>query len=49
MVHAIWAQRLVCGSLWVLKHPYCHQMITQAHPKGGRRVLQKAEFFKISK
>ena len=24
-------------SIWVLKYPYCHQMITQTHPRGNGR------------
>ena len=26
------------GPIWALKYPYCHQMITQTHPRGDRRV-----------
>ena len=28
---------------WVLKHPYCHQMITQTHLRGNRRVSERVE------
>ena len=28
---------------WALKYPYCHQIITQTHPRGNRRVLEKVE------
>ena len=31
-------------SLWVLEYPYCHQMITQTHPRGYRRVAENIEF-----
>ena len=30
----------VRGSLWVLKCQYCHQMITQTHPRGDRKVFK---------
>ena len=30
-------------SPWVLKYPYCHQMITQTHPRGNGRVSKKIE------
>ena len=33
--------------VWVLKYPYCHQMITQTHPRGERRVSEKVECKKI--
>ena len=29
------------------KSPYCHQIITQTHPRGDRRVPEKVEFEKI--
>ena len=29
MARATWAQRPLCGSPWVLKYLYCHQVITQ--------------------
>ena len=29
------------GSLWVLEYPYCHQMTTQTHPRGNKRILEK--------
>ena len=38
MARARWAQWPLCGSLWVLKYPYCHQMIIQSHPRGNGRV-----------
>ena len=38
MTRATWAQRPLRGSLWVLKYPYCHQMITQTHPTGDKRI-----------
>ena len=28
------------GSPWALKYLYCHQMITQTHPRGKRTVLE---------
>ena len=34
---ATWAWRPQHGSHWVLKYPYCHQMITQTHPQGRRK------------
>ena len=43
MARATWAWRLLSGSLWVLKYLYCHQMITQTHPKGDKRVSEKVE------
>ena len=41
MARATWAQRPLRGSLWVLKYPYCHQMMTQTHPRGDRRGSEK--------
>ena len=38
MAHATWATWPLRGSPWVLKYPYCHQMITQTHPRGNGRV-----------
>ena len=34
-----------CRSPWVLKYPYCHQMITQTHPTRFRTLttLRKGE------
>ena len=32
-----------CGSPWVLKYLYCHQMITQTHSRGDRRGLEKVQ------
>ena len=43
MARGTWAYRLLCGSLWVLKYPYCHQMITQTYGRGDQRVLEKVE------
>ena len=40
MARARWAQRPLLGSPWVLKHPYCHQMITQTQP-GQRKGFGK--------
>ena len=34
MAWATWAQRLLHGSPWVLKYPYCHRTITQTRPRG---------------
>ena len=45
MARAIWAWHPLRGSPWVLKYPYCHSIITQTHPMGGRRVFEKVEFF----
>ena len=42
MARARWAQWPLRGPPWVLKHPYCHQMITQTHPRGSRRVSEKS-------
>ena len=37
-----WAAGPLRGSPWVvLEYPYCHQMTTQTHPRGGRGVPQK--------
>ena len=33
------------GSPWVLKCPYCHQMITQMHPRGEKQVFRKNQIF----
>ena len=44
MARARWAQWPLHGSPWVLKYPYCHQMITQTHPRGERRVSEKGNF-----
>ena len=30
----------------MLEHLYCHQMITQTHPKGDRWILGKINIFK---
>ena len=30
-------------SPWVLKYLYCHQVITQTHPRGNGRVSEKVE------
>ena len=43
MARARWAQWPLRGSPWVLKYPYCHQMITQTQPRGNRRVSEKVE------
>ena len=40
------AWRLLRGSPGVLSYPYCHQMITQTHPRGNRRVSENVEFWK---
>ena len=44
MAWAKGAQRPLRGSPWVLKYPYCHQMITQIHPRGDKRVSEKFGF-----
>ena len=44
MAWGTWAQRPIRGSLWVVKYPYCHQMTTQTHPRGDKRVSEKNEF-----
>ena len=31
--------------LWVLEYPYCHQMISQTHPKGDKIVEGKNRIF----
>ena len=41
MARATWAQRAVGESLWVLRYLFCHQMITQTHPKGDGQVSEK--------
>ena len=43
MTQARWAQWSLRGPPLVLKYPYCHQMITQTHPRGNKRVLEKVE------
>ena len=43
MARARWAHWPLLGSPWALKYPYCHQMITQTHPRGNRRVSEKVE------
>ena len=47
MAWPTWAEWQLRGSPRVLKYPYCHQMVTQTHRKGGRRVSGKDEFSKI--
>ena len=43
MAQATWAQQPLhphgCS-----KYPYCHQIITQTHPRGDQRVSEKVEF-----
>ena len=34
---------------WVLKYPYCQQMITQAHPTGDQWVSEKGKISKVFK
>ena len=43
MARATWAQWPLHGSPWALKYLYCHQMITQTHPRGNRRVSEKSK------
>ena len=43
MARARWAQWPLHGSPWVLKYPHCHQMITQTHPRGNKKVSEKVE------
>ena len=33
----------LAATTWVLKYPYCHQIITQTRPRDGNRVSQEAE------
>ena len=43
MARVTWAQRLLHGSLWVLKHPYCHQARPPPWVRGSmqkKKVLQ---------
>ena len=40
MAQARWAQWPLRGSQLALRYPYCHQMITQTHPRGNRRVSE---------
>ena len=47
MARARWAQWPLHGSPWVLKSPYRHQMTTQTHPRGDRRVSESGEFSQI--
>ena len=40
--------KLLCNKVkkilcWVLKYPYFHKVITQTHPRGDRRVLEKVK------
>ena len=49
MARAIWAWWPLRGSPWVLKYPYCHEIITQTHPRGDTSVLEKGEFRKPCK
>ena len=48
MARTTCAQRPLCGSLWVLKYPYCHQMIIQTQLRCGRRVRVKLKFKRSS-
>ena len=42
MAWARLAQWPLCGSPWVLKYPYCHQMIIQTHLRGNLgKTLEK--------
>ena len=41
------AWRPLHGSPWVLRNPCCHQMITQTHPTGNRRILEKVKLSKF--
>ena len=43
MARARWALWPLRGPPWVLKHRHCHQMITQTHSRGNRRVSEKVE------
>ena len=43
MARATRAQWPLRGTLWALKYPYCHQMITQTHPRGNGRLSEKIE------
>ena len=47
MAPATWAKGPLFGSPWVLKYLYCHQMITQTHPKGDGTVSEKIELQKL--
>ena len=38
------APRQIRGSPWVLEYTYCHQMITENHPRGTRKVPEKVKF-----
>ena len=42
IVWATWAQRLLHGSPWVLKYPYCDQVITQT---SSNQILEATEWF----
>ena len=46
MARARWAQWPLRGSPWALKYPYCHQMITQTHPRGNGKVFMKTRISK---
>ena len=48
MAWARWAQWPLHTPSWVLKYPYCHQMITQTHPRGNKKVLEKLKCEKSS-
>ena len=37
----------LADTTWVLKYPYCQQMVTQTHPRGDKRFLERDEFPKI--
>ena len=59
MAQATWAWRPLRGSPWVLKYPYCHQMITQITPGATegfwknpnfnpiKSIIQKSKFFQV--
>ena len=49
MAQATWVYWPLRGSEWVLEYPYCHQMITQTHPGGDRRIPGKVKFRKFSR
>ena len=48
MALATWAQEPLPGSLWVPVHLYCHQMMTQTHPKAVRGPWENIKYLNFS-
>ena len=49
MDRARWAQWPIRGPSWVLKYPYCHQMITHPILGATKRFHENSNFKKLSR